>query len=339
MAIRVKWRDLELPTRVVLEKETSTNEYGKFSIEPFERGFGTTIGNSLRRVLLSALEGTAITHVKIKGVRHEFSTVPGVYEDVTDIVLNLKKLLLKVHSDEPVHPHVETSKEGPIRGQDLVVDNNTEIVNPELHLCTVVEPGEFRMDLTARRGRGYVTAEENMEEEQELGVIPIDSIFSPVRRVRWKTEDTRVGKLTNYDKLVIEIWTDGTLHPEMALVEASKILRKHLNPFTQYFQVGREVQRNEAKREEAERRERQKEDLLRSLEMSVDTLDLSVRASNCLSAEGIKTIAELVQKSEDELLAIRNFGKTSLREIKKKIEDLGLSLGMDVAEFYDRQGA
>ncbi len=339
MAIRVKWRELELPTRVVLERETATSEYGKFMIEPFEKGFGTTVGNSLRRCLLSSLEGTAVTHVQIKGVKHEFTPVKGVYEDVTDIILNIKKLLLDIHTDQPVKLSIDTKKAGEIRAKDLVVDHNTEVVNGDLLLCTVSEDVDFRMDLTARRGRGYVTADENMSEEQELGVISIDSIFSPVRRVRWRTEDTRVGKLTNYDKLILEIWTDGTITAEMALVEASKILRKHLNPFIQYFNAGREIQRNESRKEEAVERERHKEDIRRVLERPVEDLDLSVRASNCLQAEGIKTIGELVQRSEDEMLKVRNFGKTSLREIKKKLEDLGLGLGMDLAEMYEGQGA
>jgi DNA-directed RNA polymerase subunit alpha len=225
--MRIRWRNLELPTRVIAEELNSG--YGRFVAEPFERGFGTTVGNGLRRVLLSSIEGSAVTHVRIQGVRHEFTALPYMVEDITDFILNVKKLLIRLHSEGPVTLRIDRNTKGAITGADVVCDPGAEIVNPELHICSLAEDAEFVCEMTARRGRGYVSADENAEEDAEIGIVPVDSIFSPVHRVRYRIGNTRVGKLTNYDKLVLEIWTDGTVSPEDALVEASKIYRKHLN--------------------------------------------------------------------------------------------------------------
>jgi len=328
--MRIRWRNLELPSRVVAEELNET--YGRFVAEPFERGFGTTVGNSVRRVLLSSIEGAAITHAKIKGVRHEFTALPFMVEDITEVILNLKKLIVRIHRDEPVTMKIERTTKGAITGADVVCDPGAEILNPEQHICTLAEDAEFVCELRARRGRGYLTSEENAGEEQEIGVIPIDSIFSPVRRVRYRTENTRVGKMTNYDKLILEIWTDGTVSPQDALVEASKILRKHLNPFVQYgFLGGESVAEAEPattlpEPEPASRVLQLKE----RLALPISELDLSVRASNCLESENVRTLGDLVRLSEADLLAMKNFGKTSLSEVKRKLTDRGLSLEMDV---------
>jgi len=326
--MRIRWRNLELPTRVVCNKENLTNDFGEFVIEPFERGFGRTIGNSLRRVLLSSIEGSAVTSVKIDGVRHEFSTIPGVLEDVADIILNIKKLRLRLE-DGPAKLFIDVDKKGTVTGEDIKTDANIEIVNKDLVLATLAEKISFRMEMEVSRGRGYVTAEENLKEPQEIGVIPIASIFSPVLHVQYHTEYTRVGKMTNYDRLIMQIKTDGTLSPEMALVEASKILRKHLNPFIHYFELGEELKEG-VHEEEIATEDKNEQEILEKLDYSIDVLDLSVRATNCLDTEGLRVIRDLVSKSEAELLKIRNFGKTSLKEIKEKLSDLGLSLGMSL---------
>lgn len=328
--MRVHWKDFELPTRVVLDEKTATPTYGLFYAEPFERGFGTTIGNSLRRVLYSAIEGAAVTSLKVKGAPHEFTSIEGVVEDVTDIVLNLKQLVVKIADPGSKKLKLEVSKKGVVRAAQLQPEAGVEVVNPELHLFTLAEDAGIQMEIEARRGRRYVTAEEHSRDGHEIGMIPIDSSFSPVRRVRYRVENTRVGKQTNYDRLVMEIWTNGTVTPEESLVEATKILRKHLNPFVQYFELGRELQINERKEEEQRQKEKEKEDLRRKLSMSISELDLSVRSANCLASEHIETIGELVSRSEADLLKVRNFGKTSLREVKKKLADLQLSLGMDL---------
>lgn len=329
--MRIRWRNLELPTRVVAEELNDT--FGRFVAEPFERGFGTTVGNGLRRVLLSSIEGSAVTTVKIQGVRHEFTALPYLVEDIIDVILNIKKLLVRLHKDESVNLRIERTTKGAITGADVVCDPGAEIVNPELHICALAEDAEFVCDMTARRGRGYVTAEENAGPEQEIGVVPIDSIFSPVHRVRYRIENTRVGKLTNYDKLVLEIWTDGTINPEDALVEASKIYRKHLNPFVQYGFAGAELMEAEVPEPEPLLPEPEPEGqdlkLRERLALPISDLDLSVRASNCLEAENIKTIGDLVSLSEPGLLALKNFGRTSLREVKMKLTHVGLSLDLD----------
>lgn len=328
--MRIRWRGFELPTRITVDQRTLTNTYCKFVAEPFERGYGITIGNGLRRVLLSSLEGSAVTSVKFKGVKHEFSTVPGVVEDVTDIILNIKSLTIKLHDDHPRKIRIEARKKGEIKAKDIITDGGAEIINPDLHIATLSEDADFLVEMEVKKGRGYVTAEENEPEEPEIGLIAVDSVFSPVRKVKYYTEDTRVGRRTNYDRLIMEIWTNGVITPEMAMVEAAKVLRKHLNPFVQYFEIGRELPRAEAKPalEVAEVGKEVSGELYAKLERPVSELDLSVRASNCLEAANIRTIGELAALTEEEVLGIRNFGKTTLKEVKKKLSQLGLSLGM-----------
>ncbi|MGH7213968.1 MAG: DNA-directed RNA polymerase subunit alpha [Tepidisphaeraceae bacterium] len=331
--MRIRWRGLELPSRVVRDEHVSSENYGKFTAEPFERGFGTTVGNSLRRILLSSLEGAAVTHIRLKGAEHEFSSLHGVMEDVTDIILNVKSLVVKLDADEPKEMRLHAKKAGAITACMIQADASITIINKDLVIATLTEDHEFDMTLTVSKGRGYVTSSENIEdlEEQEIGLIAVDSIYSPVTRVRYATEDARVGQKTDYDRLILEIWTNGTLTPEMALVEASKILRKHLNPFVQYFELGSETANDEAI---AALRDANKAlidpDLQQKLNMTVQELDLSVRANNCLESAKIQTVRDLVQKTDADLLKVRSFGKTSLREVKRKLADMGLSLGMDL---------
>jgi DNA-directed RNA polymerase subunit alpha len=331
--MRVRWRGLELPSRVIRDEQMSTDTYGKFTVEPFERGFGTTVGNSLRRILLSSLEGAAVTHIRLKGAEHEFSSIPGVMEDVTDIILNVKSLVVKVDSDDTKELTLKTKKAGTITAGMIEQVNDVTIINKDMVLATLTEDYEFDMTLTVGKGRGYVTASENImdTEEQEIGLIAVDSIYSPVTRVRYATEDARVGQKTDYDRLILEIWTNGTITPEMALVEASKILRKHLNPFVQYFELGSETANDDAMgalRDAS--RATMDPDLQQKLNMTVQELDLSVRANNCLESAKIGTVRDLVQKTDGDLLKVRSFGKTSLREVKRKLADMGLSLGMDL---------
>ena len=330
--MRIRWKGLELPTRVVLDTAAATPNYGQFIAEPFERGFGVTVGNSLRRVLLSSLEGAAVAGIKIENVLHEFSSIDGVIEDVTDIVLNVKGLVVKLEGSEPRVVTLEADSAGVVTAGMIKADANVEIINKDHKICTLSKKMAFRMELKIEKGRGFVTAEENTPEgDQEVGYIPVDSLFSPVVRVRYRTEDTRVGHRTNYDRLLLEIWTNGTVAPDMALVEAAKILRKHLNPFVEYFHLGEEVGAEPpAAAEEAPAAEEYVSELERKLAMPIAQLELSVRASNCLESENIMTVGQLVRLSEDDLLAIRSFGKTSLREVKRKLADLGLSLGMDL---------
>ena len=330
--MRVRWRGLELPARVTPDqKYVEQPTFGRFAIEPFERGFGTTIGNSLRRVLLSSLEGASITAIKIKGAEHEFQSMPGVLEDVTDIVLNIKNLVVKLEGDEPRVMKLAAQGPGEVTADLIEADTNVTIMNPELVICTLTAEVPFEMELHVGKGRGYVPAQEQWDEqdEQEVGLIPIDAIYSPVQRVRYKIEDTRVGQRTNYDRLILEIWTDGTLTPEMSMVEAAKILRKHLNPFVQYFELGKlRVS------EEAAAAAGVDEELIRKLDTPITELDLSVRASNCLESARIDLVAQLVTKSESELLKLRSFGRTSLREVKRKLQDISLELGMELPEGY-----
>src|SRR5438046_2476314 len=341
--MRIRWRGLELPARVLRDQQVSTDTYGRFSAEPFERGFGTTVGNSLRRILLSSLEGAAVTHIKLKGADHEFSSLPGVMEDVTDIILNIKSLIVRLDGDEPKEMKLSANKAGPITAGMITGDPAVTVINKDLVVATLTENNPFEMNLTIAKGRGYVTASENIEDidEQELGLIAVDSIYSPVTRVRYSTEDARVGQKTDYDRLILEIWTNGTVTPEMALVEASKILRKHLNPFVQYFELGSDIANDEAL---AALRDANKAlvdpQLEQKLNMSVQELDLSVRANNCLESAKIQTVRDLVKQTDSDLLKVRSFGKTSLREVKRKLADLGLSLGMDLdAPMQSQQAA
>jgi DNA-directed RNA polymerase subunit alpha len=331
--MRMRWRGLELPSRVVRDEQVSTDTYGKFVAEPFERGFGTTVGNSLRRILLSSLEGAAVTHIRLKGAEHEFSSLPGVMEDVTDIILNVKSLVVKLDSDDDKEMKLTSNKAGAITAGMIESDPSITIVNKDHVIATLTEDLPFEMALTVSKGRGYVTAAENIAdiEEQEIGLIAVDSIYSPVTRVRYTTEDARVGQKTDYDRLMLEIWTNGTLSPEMALVEASKILRKHLNPFVQYFELGTETANDEAVSALRDATKAMIDpDLQQKLNMTIQELDLSVRANNCLESAKITTVRDLVRKTDSDLLKVRSFGKTSLREVKRKLADLGLSLGMDL---------
>ena len=330
--MRVTWRGLELPTRVERDTMVSSDKYGRFFIEPFERGFGTTIGNSLRRILLSSLQGSAVTSIKIEGVDHEFSTIKGVMEDVTDIVLNVKSLVIRLNDEGPKTMSVSANKVGVITAADITSDSSIEVVNKDLVLATLTEKVKFEMEMVVESGRGYMPASERIAAadrfDQEVGRIMLDTIYSPVTRVRYTTENTRVGQRTNYDKLILEIWTNGTITPEMALVEAAKILRKHVNPFVQYFELGEDTVAA-SQIEEAETEEQAvDEELAQKLSMPMQELELSVRANNCLESAKTETVGQLVKMTEADLLKIRSFGKTSLREIKRKLADIGLSLGM-----------
>jgi DNA-directed RNA polymerase subunit alpha len=329
--MRVTWRGLELPTRVEKDAVVSSEKYGRFYIEPFERGFGTTIGNSLRRILLSSLEGSSVTSIKIKGVDHEFSSIKGVMEDVTDIILNVKSLIIKLNDKGPKKMTVSANKAGVVTAADIVADPAIEVINKDLVLATLTEDVNFEMEMLVENGRGYVPAAERIDDadrfEQEIGVILLDAVYSPVTRVRYTTENTRVGQKTNYDKLILEIWTNGTILPEMALVEAAKILRKHVNPFVQYFELGEQTAAASEIPEVEKEEKKVDEELNQKLAMPIQELELSVRASNCLESAKIETVGDLVKMSEPELLKIRSFGKTSLREIKRKLADIGLSLG------------
>ena len=337
--MRVTWRGFELPERVEKDTMVSNNKYGRFFIEPFERGFGTTIGNGLRRILLSSLEGSAVTSIKIGRVDHEFTSIKGVLEDVTDVVLNVKSLVLRLRGEGPKTMKVSANKAGVITAADIVADPAIEVIDKEVVLATLTQNVKFEMEMVVENGRGYVPASERIlatdRFDQEIGRIQLDAVYSPVTRVRYTTEDTRVGQRTNYDKLILEIWTNGTITPEMALVEAAKILRKHVNPFTQYSELGEETIAEEIKEETEE--EAFDEQLAQKLDSPVQEMELSVRAANCLESEKIETVAQLVKMTEAELLKIRSFGKTSLREIKRKLADMGLSLGMmDVEEKMQR---
>jgi DNA-directed RNA polymerase subunit alpha len=326
--MRIRWRGLELPNRMVSDRSTLTDTYGKFTAEPFERGFGVTLGNSLRRILLSSLEGSAVTRVKIQGVQHEISTIPGVVEDVTDIILNIKSLVVKNASEQTKTIRIDRHGAGTVKGADIIADESIEIINPDHIIATLTDDVPFVVEMTVENGRGYRTAEENGGKEREIGVIPVDSSFSPVVRVKHEIEDTRVGQRTNYDKLVMEIWTNGTVSPQMAIVEGAKILRKHLNPFIAYAEPGPEIAVDDRPDTAAGSGDQVDLELERKLNMSLAELELSVRATNCLESEGITTVRDLVIRNDDELLEVRNFGETTLKEVKQKLGERGLQLGM-----------
>lgn len=312
----------EMPKRVVKDEASATSTYAKFIAEPFEAGYARTIGNSLRRVLLSSLESAAISSIRIEGALHEFGSLPGVVEDVTDIILNLKKVLLKSYAREPRRVTISVKGPGDVTAKDIQTDGMLDVLNPDHHICTLDKDGKFEAEFEVRIGRGYCPADWNKKEEQEIGLIPVDSLFSPVRRVAYEVEDTRVGRRTDYDKLSLEIWTDGRVTPDEALTLSAAILRHHLDVFVSYDKDLIEFEETE-KQIDAER-----DDLRKKLGMSVNEIELSVRAANCLNNANITTVGELAQKSESEMLKYRNFGKKSLNEIKAKLEDLGLSLGM-----------
>ena len=324
--MHIRWRGLELPGAVTTDSSTLSPTYGKFTAEPFERGFGTTVGNSLRRVLLSSLEGSAITQIKVGGALHEFTTIKGVLEDVTDIVLAVKSLVVKNSSDSTRVIRVEKSTQGPVTGADVQTDEAVEVVNKDLVIATLTDDIPFELEMVVENGRGYIPASEHTPDAQEIGIIPVDAVFSPVTRVRYEVEETRVGQKTNYDKLSMEIWTDGTVTPEMAMVEAAKILRKHLNPFVAYTQPDAAVSLPAASDVLA-----LEAPLESRLGMLVSDLRLSLRANNCLHESGIASIRDLVSRTREELLDVRNFGETTMQEIDEKLSELGLRLGMDLS--------
>ena len=328
--MRITWRGLELPTRVERDSKIASDRYGKFYIEPFERGLGTTIGNSLRRVLLSSLEGSAVTSIKIAGVNHEFTSIKGVMEDVTDIVLNVKNLTVRLQTDGPKTMKIAVNKAGVVTAADIVADPAIEIVDKDKTIATLTEDVKFEMEMVVESGRGYIPAAERLATadryEQEVGRIMLDAVYSPVTRVRYITEDTRVGQKTNYDRLILEVWTNGAITPDMAMVEAAKILRKHINPFVQYSEMGTETVSGEVTVDQPQ--PKVGEEVQTKLNMPIQELELSVRANNCLESAKIETVRQLAKMTEAELLEIRSFGKTSLREVKRKLVDIGLSLGM-----------
>jgi DNA-directed RNA polymerase subunit alpha len=316
----------ELPSKLTKVEEGATPTYGKFIAEPFEAGYGHTIGNSLRRVLLSSIEGSAISSIKIEGVNHEFQSIDGVVEDVTDIVLNLKKVLIVAEKRDTITLSIKASKAGAVTAADIQADANIKIVNPDQVICTLDKSGSFEAEVEIKTGRGYYPGEQNKKEEQAIGVIPIDSLFSPVRLVKYSVENTRVGQITDYDKLILEVWTDGRINPDDALKQASSILAHHLDVFNRVSneEYNFDTQTSEVSEEQNK--------LRKLLNMSVNEIELSVRAANCLNNANITTVGELAMKTEQEMLKYRNFGKKSLNEIKEKLEALGLSLGMKFDE-------
>jgi DNA-directed RNA polymerase subunit alpha len=326
--IEKNWRDLIRPKKLAVETETLTDHYGKFTCEPLERGFGLTMGNSLRRVLLSSLQGAAITSVKIKNVLHEFSTIPGVKEEVTDIVLNLKSTLIRMHAEGPKTVWIRKKGPAEVKAGDIETDATIEVLNPDIHLATLGEDAELEMELTVKSGRGYVIAERNKEENHSIGTIPIDAIFTPIKKVNYTVTNARVGQQTDYDKLTLEVWTNGGVRPDDAVAFAAKILKDQLNIFIN-FEETLEVEAAPLPTET----ERVNENLFRS----VDELELSVRSANCLQNANIKYIGELVQKSEAEMLKTKNFGRKSLNEIKEILAGMGLSLGMKLDNFPSRK--
>lgn len=314
------WKGFQRPKRLEVERETLTDRFGRFYAQPFERGFGTTIGNGVRRVLLSSIEGAAVTAVKIDGVLHEFSPIPGVVEDATDIILNLKQIPLKMHVDQPKTLHVRVEKPGEVRARDIRTDADIEILEPDAHIATVSEGGKLVMELRVKRGRGYVAADKNFDEDLGIGWIPIDSVHSPIKKVNYLVEAARLGQTTDYDKLTLDVWTNGAITPRDAVSQAARLVRDHLSIFINLEDV------DEATGEAAA--EQPRTVLNENLDKSVEELELSVRSYNCLKNANIRTIRELVQKTEGEMLKTKNFGRKSLNEIKEILSSMGLSLGM-----------
>jgi DNA-directed RNA polymerase subunit alpha len=311
--------EIEKP-KIEAVKISEDHRYGKFVVEPLERGYGTTLGNSLRRILLSSLPGAAVTSIQIDGVLHEFSTIPGVVEDTTEIILNLKQLALKIHSDEEKILEIDVEGGGDVRAGDIRADSDVEILNPDLHIATLADGAHLRIRMSANRGRGYVSADKNKREDLPIGVIPIDSIYTPIERVNYQVENTRVGQVTNYDKLTLEIWSDGSLQPDEAVSLGAKILNEHLMLFVGLTDEAKDaeimVEKEEDKKEKV-------------MEMTIEELDLSVRSYNCLKRAGINTVQELTQKSEEDMMKVRNLGRKSLEEVQEKLAELGLSLRSD----------
>jgi DNA-directed RNA polymerase subunit alpha len=322
----MKWKNLTMPKQVMPDPD-NTDRYGKFTIEPLERGFGLTVGNSLRRVLLSSLQGAAITAVRIDGVLHEFSTLPGVIEDVTEIILNLKQVRLKLHGDGPKKGTFEARGKGELRAGDLQADGDVQVLNPDFHIATLNKDGDLRMEIEIDGGRGYVSADQHAQTDRPIGVIPIDSLFSPVLKVNYNVETTRLGQRIDYDKLTVEVWTDASILPSDAVAVAAKIMRDHFSLFIRFEEpIEEEV---EVEVDEYVLKVR------KLLEKSVDELELSVRSSNCLRAAEIRTIGDLVQKTEPEMLKYRNFGRKSLKEIQDILGEMGLSFGMSVTPYIE----
>jgi DNA-directed RNA polymerase subunit alpha len=314
------WKGFQRPKRLEFERETLTDRFGRFYAQPFERGFGTTIGNALRRVLLSSIEGAAVTAVKIDGVLHEFSPIPGVVEDATDIILNLKQVPLKMHVDTTKTLYLRVAKAGEVRARDIETDADVEILEPDAHIATVAEGGKLHMEMRVKRGRGYVSADKNFDEDLGIGWIPVDSVHSPIKKVNYLVEAARIGQATDYDKLTVDVWTNGSISPRDAVSLSAKLIRDHLNIFINLEDVGELAQEAGAEQPRAALNE--------NLDKSVEELELSVRSYNCLKNAGIKTIRELVQKTEGEMLKTKNFGRKSLNEIKEILAGMGLSLGM-----------
>jgi len=320
----VKLRNFEMPKKLILDESTYAPTYGKFIAEPFERGYGITIGNSLRRVLISSIEGTAVTNIKIAGVSHEFSSIKGVVEDVPQMLLNIKQLILRSHFKTPKTMILKVSKKGDLKASDIITDETVEILNPDHHIATLTQKTDIEIEMEVARGRGYVPAELNKKGDAPIGVIPIDSIFSPVKKVNINVENTRVGQVTDYDKLTIEVWTNGAIDPKEAMLYASNILQRHLDIFVGFGKLPEDIVEEEVSKEEKELHEK--------LNMPISELELSVRSSNCLREARIKTIGELVKKTEMEMLKYRNFGKKSLAEINKILQDMGLHLGIKIEQ-------
>jgi DNA-directed RNA polymerase subunit alpha len=323
----MKWKPLQMPKRVEVEEKTMTDRFGRFFIEPLERGFGITIGNSLRRVLLSSLQGAAVTAVKIDGVLHEFTSINGVYEDTTQVILNLKKMRFKVAGEGPVRGHFEKRGKGELRAGDMEVDPSVSLLNPELHIATLNDEGELVIDVEIAPGRGYVVSEQHANVERPIGVISVDSHFSPIEKVNFTVENTRIGQRTDFDKLILEIWTDGSVAPIDAVAHSAKILKDHFGLFIN-FEEEPELEEERSEDEEVAR-------VRGLLEKSVEELELSVRSSNCLRAAEIKTLGQLVTKTEAEMLKYRNFGRKSLREIADVLNDMGLRFGMDTKPYLE----
>lgn len=323
------WRDLIRPRGLQLDQDSLTDKYGKFVAEPLERGFGITLGNSLRRVLLSSLQGAAITSVKIEGVDHEFTTIPEVTEDVTDIVLNLKEVLLRLHTNEPKTLRIEATGPKEIKAGDILVDDQVEILNPGHHICSLSEGGKLSLEFSARRGRGYVAAEKNKVPGAPIGTIPIDALFSPLRKVNYQVTNARVGQVTDFDRLSLEIWTDGSVSPADALAYAAKIIKEQLSIFVNFDETEEPLPMASPVMDQK---------LNENLYRSVDELELSVRSANCLQNANIKTIGDLVQRSEAEMLKTKNFGRKSLKEIKELLAEMGLSLGMKLEDWPAKVG-
>ena len=319
MIIRTK--DFQMPKKLEADQDTLTNTYGKFVAEPFERGFGITVGNALRRVLLSSLVSAAITSVKIEGVLHEISSLSGVKEDITDMILNLKAIRLKLHGDRPKTIHLRKKGPGVVTAKDLLLDADVELLTPDQHIATLDKDGRLEMELTVKLGRGYVTADRNKEENSPIGVIPIDAVFTPIRRINYTVENARVGRITDYDKLLMEVWTDGSLKPEDAIAHAAKILKDHLSIFINFEEDQVTV---------PQASEDRIKEISRYLGKSVNELELSVRAANCLKNANIHSIGDLIQKTEAEMLKTKNFGRKSLNEIKEMLAEMGLSFGMKI---------